>query len=505
MTIYDFFYAILSKLKGKKVENTNMLPVEEIAKDSEVQCITSSNEEDVQEKTEEQVNVVKRTLMTKLYTLEQEIAIFESDFPSEYQSFLQRIENLRSVYTSTLEELKKSLTFEIDPECDTSKIDEVIRLEKDIKKFIESTVRFHIISKRLQRLIKKLNILYNVSISHSKECEKEKVRLQLESAIQSEKKLAEEFKMCDYILSDKQLKERIIELLSYADYEIFKTYLRNSKQAPETLIGKLVMLEEFNKFDYVTTFVAYLKDELSDLLELLPLVSSAEYRKLLKEKAERLQIRFTYSTNFSEVLCSVEFWNDFFGFESTLLEMLKGNGVSKEIATVKLIDKMDIKVEENDVLVSPITNANLALVNIFSMTQNKCVLLMIKLLESLSKDITYREIYFLLLLFDALEVIKNTPNDLIGHLEKYVVKYPYNRRTIMEKKEQVLNASNKEYVIIFHLDDISDEIIATLRSLEMDFKVENGNVLINSFYFNGLEHVLSNLQTNTNNSWITEV
>jgi len=186
-------------------------------------------------------------------------------------------------------------------------------------------------------------------------------------------------------------------------------------------------------------------------------------------------------------------------FESNLLEMLKMCGVEKEKVKVKLIGKMDITVVEKDVLVSPVANANVALVGIFATTHDERVLLLIKLLKSMSKDITYKEIYFLSLLFDAIEVIQSIPNDLIKHIDKYITKYPYNKKTIINRKQEVINASNKEYVVIFSLDNYAEEIVKTLKNLNLDFKVVNGNVFVNSFYFNGLDNVLSSLKTNTQN------
>lgn len=500
--IYCFLNAIISRITGKEVPSST--PLLALAESSTVQSSASFDVSDEDNSSddllEERINVAKRTLMTKLYNLEQEIAVFENDFPSEYQNFLQRIDEIRASYNSSLESLKKLLTFEIDPETDTTRIDEVIRLENDIKKFIDTTVKFHIISKRLQRLIKKLNILYNVSILHSSECEKEKVCRQLEHAIQSESKLAEEFKTCNHILQDKQLKERIIDLLSYVDYEIFKSGIRNSSnRQPEALIESLVMKNQFDDFDYETAFIAFIKDELSDFLELLPLVSDMGCRNLLKAKSDKLLANLTYTDDLYKIILCDEFWEDFLSFESTLIEMLKVSGVEKEKTKVKLICRMDINVSENDVLVSPITTTNFALVSIFATTHDERILLLIKLLKKISKDTTYKEIYFLLVLFDAIEVIENTPNDLIKHIEKYISKYPYNHKTIEEKKREVFSSYNKEYVVIFSLDDYADAIVRTLENLRIDFKVDNGNVFVNSFYFNGLDNVLSSLQTNTNN------
>lgn len=499
--IYCFLNAIISRITGKEVQNGT--PVLALAENSTVQSSASFDVSDEDNSSddllEERINVAKRTLMTKLYNLEQEIAVFEDDFPAEYQNFLKRIDEIRASYNSSVESLKKLLTFEIDPETDTTKIDEVIRLENEIKNFIDTTVKFHIISKRLQRLIKKLNILYNVSILHSSECEKEKVCTQLEHAIQSESKLAEEFKTCNHILQDRQLKERIIDLLSYVDYEIFKSEIRNSNNSPETIIRRLVMKTQFDEFNYATAFIAFAKDELSDFLELLPLISDIGCRTLLKAKSDKMLTNLTYTDDLYKIILCDEFWEDFLSFESTLFEMLKVSGVEKEKTKVKLICRMDINVDENEVLVSPITTTNFALVSIFATTHDERILLLIKLLKNISKDTTYKEIYFLLLLFDALEVIENTPNDLKKHIEKYISKYPYNHKTIEERKREVFSSSNKEYVVIFSLDDYIDTIVKTLENLKFDFKVENGNVFVNSFYFNGLENVLSSLQTNTNN------
>lgn len=499
--IYDFFNNIFSPFSLETTENN--IPAFAMPEGSIEQNDTSVdnlNEEVAEEEMEERINVAKRTLMTKLYELQQEIAIFENDFPEEYNGFLQRIENLRASYNSSLEELKKLLTFEIDPDSDTSKIDEVVRLQKDIRKFIESTVKFHIISKRLQRLIKKLNILYNISIIHSKECEKAKICLQLEKAIQKEREIVEEFKNCYYILADRQLKERVIELLSYVDYQIFKSILRNSDKSPDILFKETsVMMADFDEFDYGTVYMAFLKNELSDLFELLPFISNDGYYRALKMKSEKLLTYLTYSEHPEKMLLERDFWNEILTFETDLFEMLKFSGVAEEKIKVKLIAGMDITVDEEEVLISPIDTAKVALVSIFAKTHDERVWLLIKLLENLSEDITYKEIYFLLLLFDALEVVKNTSNDLNKHIEKYITKYPYHSKTITEKKQKVLNIANKEYVVIFHLNNDETEVAQALRNLNFDFKVENSNVFLNSFYFNGLENVLSRLQTNTNN------
>ncbi len=77
-----------------------------------------------------------------------------------------------------------------------------------------------------------------------------------------EKEIVSQFKASDYILNDKQLKERIINLLAYVNYERFKTSIRNSKELPNDIVKKLIIVEQFDKFDYITSFKAFFKEEI---------------------------------------------------------------------------------------------------------------------------------------------------------------------------------------------------------------------------------------------------
>lgn len=458
--------------------------------------------ETTQSEEEERINASKKTLITRLYIVEQEISMFKESFPKEYEAFKERIELLRQEYTNTLDELTKTLTFEIDPETDGYKIGKVVKLEKEVKAFLEKEVKFDIISKRIQKLILKLNILYNVSIFHSKEHEKNKVLSRLKQALEVEIEITNQFKECDYIVNDTQLKERMIELLSYADYEILKTTLRNSsfKEQPCNVIKKLVMIQQFDEFDYVTAFKSFMKEELSDFSELLLQISNTECRKVFKQKLDKILEDITYCDNLEAKFLDVNFWNTFLNFEANLLGILNENNIEKEKVKVKLIARMNIGVSENEVLTMPVTNAYLALINLFYISHDERILLVIRLLKNVSKDVTYKEIYFLLLLFDVIEVTKNTPNELIKHIEKYINKYPYNRKEITEKKKSVISSqNNKEYVVVFALDNREQETIKALEKLNIDFKVIDGNVYMNTFYFNALTNVLRTLQTNTKN------
>lgn len=486
--IQNFLNSILARFTKNSSEN---LLENDITHEAEGELIFNGEEE--------KINVAKRTLMTRLYIVEQEITVFENTFPDEYQKFMEKIEMLRKMYNSSLEEIRKTLTYEIDPEIDGNKIGEVLKLEREVKRFIETEVKADIILKQLQKLIKKLNITYNVSIFHSKECEKEKYNLHVKKARDFLRQEIQSFKKSDYILCDKQLRERIISLISYADYEIFKICIRNSNQQLDELIKGLIMLTEFDEFNYNQEFEAFIKDEISDLNELIELVSVEELQNVLKRKSVNILTELTYSEN---QIVKFTFWDSFLEFESSVLKILKTSGVDKDKIKVKVIERMKIDINENEVLILPKTCAYLALLNLYATTHDERIGALIEFLNSISNEVTYEEIYFLLLLFDVIEIIKDMPNELIRHIKGYFEKYSYDRNSIMKKKQYVKESLNKHYVVAFMLDECKRQFIATFEKLNIDFKVEENKIFINSCYFNNLKNVISSLQNNTKNMMI---
>ena len=479
--IQNFFQAIWNSLR-------------KVFKKQEQNC------QEEQECNEETVKKEKltRTLMVRLYSLEQEIAIFEKEFPNEYEAFGARIKSLQEKYHSTLQEIKKTLTFAINPEEDMEQIMQVTRLEKDISKFLKTKVKVRMLSNNLQKLIVKLSILYNVSIYHSKSSEEQKVISQLEHAIKKQGQITAEVKQSDYILQNKQLKERILELIAYADYLIFKAKVRNTNQIPGELIEKITILVEFDEFDYVKTFKDFIIAEVYDLLALLEKISDKQCKEKLQQKGRNILTSLTFLEKIEEQLWNPKFWSEILEFESNVIQILRTEGVPKEEAKVKLIDRMAITVEEDDVLTSPITNAYLAIAPIYTATCDKRILLLLKLFKNLSQEVTYKEIYCLVLLFEAEDLIRAYPNDLWKKIEKYQLKYAYDQSTILEKKQRVIRNSNKEYIVAFSVreDDNDFKIISTLIALNLDFKVVGNKVLLNSSYFQNLKNVLNSLTNN---------
>lgn len=496
MFIIKFLYCIFNNISEflKMLINSN--EVIKIPQVSEARLENELEKENVKTKKEDseiekckQINLSKRTLLNKLYLIEQKVDLFKEDFPNEYNYFFGEIEKLRNFYKSSLEKEDKTLTLQVDPEFNGELIWKIEELDSEITFFIEKNIKFEIFSQKLQKLIVKLNILYNVSISHSNE--KEKVIAQTKKALEVEMELVQELKNCVYIFSDRYLKERITTLISYTDYHIFKIVLRNSKYSIQEILAHLVIINQFKGFDYISAFNAFMQDEISDLNELLDLVSNPNYHKEFDKNIKYIKNQIFCDKEMQSCVLDEGIWREIFKIESNLIGFLKNQKVDNEDKIkVKIIDRIKIRVREDDVITSPKTNAYLALIEIFSITHDDRIWILIKLWENISKNITYKEIYFLLLLFDVTDVIKNTSNILYRQLEKYFVKYPYDRATINRKKIYVMNSNvQKKYVKMLSLIEQRDKIISILKNLNMDFKIENDGIYINTFYFKGLKEV----------------
>ena len=442
---------------------------------------------------DDKVKVVQLTL-TRLYMLSQKITIFKESFPDKYKFFEDQIKELEKSYKDSLISAKQNLTFEIDPEKDGEKLAKISKLENDVETFIEKEVKFGILIQKLQNLIVKLNILYNVSVTHTKPIEKEKILTQTIRAIHVEDRTVQDFKCCEYLLGDMRLKDKIVGLISYLDYQIFKLLLRNSDIAPNDALKKLAILNNFDGVDYNALFEAFLEDELNELVNLIEQIQDEELKKIFKNEYQEICTQLIRSKKNVQILNEIEIWFNTFSLESNLFSILKESGIEKDKIKIKLISRMDIHVTEKDVLISPKSNTYLNLLGIFSKTKDQRITLFLKLLQNISNDVTYKEIYFLLLLFDILDVVKENPNELIDDLEKYLKKYPYSNSILAKKKEQVLHSSNRNYVYVFTLEEYEEELIEILEDLKFDFKDIENQIYMNQIYFSGLDTVVNSLK-----------
>lgn len=488
--VYAFFIKMLNNIFKKNI------PKKE--DEEEIQSLAENIDiESFEQKKENSKVKVTQMLLTRLYMLKQKIIIFQKSFPEKYQFFEGEIKKLEADYNQSLEELKKDLSFEIDPEKDGEKYARVIMLERDVQTFLEKEVKFDYFIKKLETLIVKLNILYNVSVIHNQNEEREKAMLQTKRAINVQEKIIQEFRNCEYLLMDMRLKNKIAELISYLDYQIFKLMVRNSDILPSEALKNMAILVEFEGFNYKAAFEAYIEEELTEIYNLMDMIQDEVVCKTLKKECESIIFELAYSKNDLNCLENSEFWESIFEIESMTISILKESGINN--AKIKIISRVNISVSENDVLISPKVNTFLALTNIFTKTKDPKITLVIKLLKNISDDISYKEIYFLLVLFDILDVVKTVPNEIKDDLEKYLEKYPYSNNEVEKKKEKVWLLDDKEYVYCFSIEGYEQNLIKELEKLNMDFKNVDNKIFLNKIYFSGLTTVINSLVTYLNN------
>ena len=261
---------------------------------------------------------------------------------------------------------------------------------------------------------------------------------------------------------------------------------------PAKIIDDFIMVKEFRSFDYVSSIKAFLKDEISDLGELLSLISDVEYLKVFKNKYDKLLSDILLFDADTLRIFDLSFWKNYLSFESTLLQFLRSSGVSSDKAKVRLIVRMEINISESDVAVLPITIANISLYTLYLKTLDIRALLLLKLFRNLSEKVTYKEIYFLIVLFDSVELLQKNPNELLKHIEKYINELGYNYESFRKKKQKVLKTKPcSDYVCVFSISESEMNCISALDELLIDYKFENGYVYINLYYFKGLKNVVS--------------
>lgn len=434
-------------------------------------------------------------MLTRLYIIEQKVIIIKEDFEEDYFEFKRRIEELEKEYVEALENSKKDLTFEINPEEDGKKLAKILSLEEDVNVFMERKVKFNIIIKKLQKLVLKANILYNVSVVHTKQNEKEKVIKQTERASYVEKKLLFEFRKNENLINNDEIKDEFTKLITYLDYEIFKLLVRNSTFNSRDVIKKLAIAVEFDKYDYKTVFIAFLEEELSNLKKLAEKIENTDIKKVFIKKSNEVLAQIISADE--EILLEQDFWKDIFDLETNVFEILREEGIDKNNIKIKIVTKIEISVTEDEVLSMPVTNAYIALTDVCYEEKNEKILLVMKILKNISSDITYREIYFLLVLFECIDSFQNKPNDFGVEMKKYYEKYPYSNKQIKEKKDSVRYLINKEYVYVFSIKQYESNILEELEKLNMDFINKENKIFLNKFYFSGLTTVINSLEKAT--------
>ncbi|MDO4282551.1 MAG: hypothetical protein Q4D02_02850 [Clostridia bacterium] len=497
----SYIIGILSDTAADETEDD--LSHEEL---EEMRDLIQKAEEEKEEFENDDVVIVKRSMLARLYSMEQLIKTFDEIFPKPYAEFAERIKNLKDEYQVSLNEYldslkNKTITFEIDPDEDSKKVNEVVLLEKEINAFIENDLKFYLISRRIQKICVKLSTLYNTSIRYSGDKEKQKFLAQIERAKESIADIVEDTKSYGFFTSDKYKKEYLIDFVSYADYLIFKCVVRNSLDLNmKEVLSTLFIEREFRGLDHTQIFKDFVLEELENLTALLELLKGEEYYFSFLRRIQKLQ-NFNYDVSVNKVMNSEEFWLEVMGIEDDVLHCLTLLGYSKDRTEIILLDRFDTGIDENEIFLSVKSQSCLSLAEISYKTQDINVAIVLRILSNLSSEVTYKEIYFILLLFDLLEEINSSrgiSGSFVKNIKKQMDKYSsfYPKSEVEKRKSELLKCSraSQNYVKIFSLDeqDIA-KITRALKEKNFDFMIFQNHVYLNSFYFQGLENVLKSL------------
>ena len=479
--IFDFF----KHFKKEKTDNSQSLEkISELEK--------NANE------LEEKLEIYSQSIITKLYSLEQIVNILRIDYPEKYEMFIKRIEELRTDYLENLAESEKSLTFEINPDRDFQKMSEVIGLEKKIKDFIDIDMKYDIISKKVQKFILKLNILYNTSIFYPNE--KNKVLKQLSQGFISQRKLTASFKEWGKVLERELEKEKMYILFSYSEYLMFKIYIRNSENFhPKDY--SFVINRNLSSDSLFKNFKDYMLDEISDIEELVERINDEFFSNSYRNRINEINKIIVSNRNEKDIIFNEQVWKEKLQLENEILnKLIEENYKNKDEIKIKVLDKLNISVKEKEIYTVPKIETILNLSSIYYGKIKNDALIIMRFLQGLSDDISYKDIYFLIVLFDMLPDVRKKCPELYKKIEKYDLRYKYTNEEMNVKKEQVLKSTKKEYIFTFKINDYEENSVRKyLEEYTIDYHIEDNKVYMNKIYFSDLENIKKDLEKNSKN------
>lgn len=486
---------IISYFKG---EDTKEIETE--CQEEDIYELAKSFEDRKASIEEDMIVVNKRSMLSKLYSMEQMVKNFENDFPEQYAKFYDRIKQLKEEYQRSLNEYidcynNGDITFEIDPEEDSRKIAEVCTLENEVKNFMEREFKYNIMSKRILKLCFKLNILYNTSLLYFRDSDRQNVVLQASRARENLLGIVEDLKQTEFVKSDKIKKEYLLDCISYADYLILKCNLRNSQSGTDEQLNNLVIVRHISGIDHLNVVREFVLEEIVNLQKLLELLKEENYYFSILDRVKKIQNE-VYIDMYA--LKNNAVWENIFNIEDNILNSIRLIG-KDSIAKIALLERFDIEFDEKEIFFSVKSQTCLALADIFFKTKDPNVAVVLKLMYELDDNVTYKEVYLILLLFGLVDIVKSrkqSAGSFVSNIVKKDEKYSYSVHDVENKKSYVKNMSSekKTYVKILSADEYDLGILSkALEDSNFDYIVSGNSIYLNSFYFHEMENVKKSL------------
>jgi len=437
----------------------------------------------------------ENVIFNKLIYLEQYIKIFSLTFPNEYNEYLKTINDLKNDYTAELEEFKKgfngNITFSVDPEYESKRYVEVVKLEEDIKLFVDFEVDYKVCKDKFAKLCYKLHLFYNTLLST--DIKKDVIINQLYNAYNSFEKLVKELNDHKFLAKDSRKKDDILSYIIYSDYIIFKSALR---------LGVISQFDEykqeiskihsyFNVDEYEQFMFKFFIENFERFQELITssLNTDKMHEYILKE-SQNLEMRID---DYSDCFRDYTFFTSVIKLENTLFGLIKLHKINFSFDVSQAIDFNEDKNE--------IISVNNIAKSMLSLIGNKKSALLEKIINAFKVEISWREFFFLCKIFelnnDMIQTADNTVFSMVkDKFLKLEEKYnEYSGDYIKSEKTKILNYTgekSKKYILLFKTMVGLEDAQITLKMLSLDFVVHEGAIYLNHSYFNGFKNLEEN-------------
>lgn len=419
-----------------------------------------------------------------IYAIGQDLESLKVSFPNEYASFSDRLRFLETQYQKDFEDSQRELVFAIHPEKNTTLRAKAIQLQKEVSLFVQTRGEAKQLYQELEVAIVKLNKLYNVSIRYAQE--RNQMLTQAHRALGYISEIYQEWCKCNCSHEE----SKFIRLVIYGEYMLCKTFLRNSDSMFADAKRDLNMTHESNLSDF---FRAFLQDELSDLRDLVNNITDDAFKRSFNQDIGDLLQTLSFAGMDIEILfMQSEFWQRVFQIENAVTEYIyQSNLGNADFEGVKVLECMNISVTFEEIENSPRDEARVSLSALYSQTKDERAWLLFKFLDVVSEEVTFKDLYFLLALFNLIDPLKSTDNQLYRCVENYVSKYNYDAQKIADKKERILrDTHNAQYAVLAYTADsnaTAERIENSLKQCRFSFQRDDMAFYMDSRYFGNLK------------------
>ena len=415
-------------------------------------------------------------VFNKLNSLFARIKKFEGFDKEMYGNFFNTLNNFKITYEKRKEDYEKMKykneiilsECNLAPEEDLNLYQELLKVEFDIEKF-EIIYNINSITQKFFEFCYRLNLLYNIFLKHKDETIK--ISVQYEKAVEKFDEL-----VC---ISDKyaNYKAEMVDCQECIKYSIYLLYKISLRLNEESEYG----LDCFDDNEDIEC-IKFLFEEMDGLEKIIDKnFSNKSYYDKLKYVITKVK-----TSEYNQVYFSDEQKKDIFYIEDIVTMLCVSNQIEAYSIALSNVVKNYLPKEKM------YENLKDFAITYFKSKGNAICELISKIIELADENITTKEIFLLIKLFNAEEYVfndledfssKELINKLLNEKEKYESKHLPDE--IDKRKEKVL-LSKKSHDLYIKVPIEINNIGFLLDKLKISYILSSGVLWINSYYFTGL-------------------